>query len=134
MKDLLRPVTKLPPEQEAIRAKCFHPTGTFVEFEKERVEQSIPQRFDRIVRQHPEWIAVKTKATQVISPVRETFHPQFPLRAQFESDRRGVGCPNHPKPGWPHCAPEMMQLMADLESVSDEKAQLSLDHATLSIK
>jgi len=25
----------LPPEQEAIRAKCFHPSGTFVEFPKE---------------------------------------------------------------------------------------------------
>jgi len=44
----------LPPEQEAIRAKCFHPTGTFVEFKKEEIEQSIPERFEKIVRQYPE--------------------------------------------------------------------------------
>ena len=50
---------KLPPEQEAIRAKCFHPSGTFVEFPKEDVETSIPARFEKIVREHPNRIAVK---------------------------------------------------------------------------
>lgn len=54
------PVTYLPPEQQAIRAKCFHPTGAFVEFKKEEVEQSIPERFEKIVRMHPERVAVKT--------------------------------------------------------------------------
>ena len=53
-------VVNLPPEQEAIRAKCFHPTGTFVEFPKEEVEQSIPERFERIVRMYPNRIAVKS--------------------------------------------------------------------------
>ena len=52
--------TKLPPEQQVIRAKCFHPTGAFVEFKKEEVEQSIPERFEKIVRMHPERVAVKT--------------------------------------------------------------------------
>ena len=52
---------KLPPEQEAIRAQCFHPTGTFVEFPKEEIEQSIPERFERIVRMYPDRIAVKSK-------------------------------------------------------------------------
>jgi len=33
---------KLSPEQQAIRAKCFHSSGTIVEFMKEEVEQSIP--------------------------------------------------------------------------------------------
>ncbi|MGH6875211.1 MAG: non-ribosomal peptide synthetase, partial [Aestuariivirgaceae bacterium] len=51
--------THLPPEQEAIRAKCFHPTGRFVEFKKEEVEQSIPERIEKIVRMYPERIAVK---------------------------------------------------------------------------
>ena len=60
MSDLSRTVTNLPPEQEVIKAKGFHPTGNFVEFKKEEVEQSIPQRFERIVRQFPERIAVKT--------------------------------------------------------------------------
>ena len=52
--------TQLPPEQQAIRAKCFHPTGIFVEFKQEEIEQSIPERFEKIVRQYPKRIAVKT--------------------------------------------------------------------------
>jgi acyl-CoA synthetase (AMP-forming)/AMP-acid ligase II/acyl carrier protein len=51
---------KPPPEQEAIRAKCFHPSGTFVEFKEEEIEQSIPERFEKIVRKYPDRIAVKT--------------------------------------------------------------------------
>src|SRR5580765_6517085 len=51
--------TQLPPEQEAIRAKCFHPTGTFVEFKQEEIEQSIPERFEKIVRRYPDRLAVK---------------------------------------------------------------------------
>jgi non-ribosomal peptide synthetase component F len=50
---------KLPPEQEAIRDKYFHPSGTFVEFPKEEIEQSIPERFEKIVRLHPSRLAVK---------------------------------------------------------------------------
>ena len=52
----------LPPEQQAIRAKCFHPTGAFVEFKKEEVEQSIPDRFEQQVARYPDRVAVKTKA------------------------------------------------------------------------
>jgi len=52
-------VPKLPPEQEAIRAKCIHPSGTFIEFKKEEVEQSIPKRFEKIVSLYPDRIAVK---------------------------------------------------------------------------
>jgi amino acid adenylation domain-containing protein len=51
---------KLPAEQEAIRAKCFHPSGMFVEFPKEDVEASIPARFEKIVSMYPERIAIKT--------------------------------------------------------------------------
>ena len=54
-------VPKLPPEQETIRAKCFHPSGTFVEFPKEEIEQSIPERFEKIVRMYPDRLAVKDK-------------------------------------------------------------------------
>jgi non-ribosomal peptide synthetase component F len=50
-----------PPEQEAIQAKCFHPTGGFVEFTQDEVEQSIPGRFEQIVAKYPERIAVKGK-------------------------------------------------------------------------
>ena len=41
---------QLPPEQRAIRNKCFHPSGTFVQFPSEDVETSIPARFEKIVR------------------------------------------------------------------------------------
>jgi len=54
---------KLPPEQEAIRAKCFHPSGTFTEFPKEDVETSIPERFEKIVSMYPDRIAVKIDGT-----------------------------------------------------------------------
>jgi len=60
MKDNLKPVTNTPPEQQAIRAKCFHPTGTFIEFKKEEIEQSIPERFEKIVCKCPDRTAVKT--------------------------------------------------------------------------
>jgi amino acid adenylation domain-containing protein len=52
-------IFKLPPEQQAIRAKCFHSTGTFIEFTKDEVEQSIPERFEKIVAKYPERLAVK---------------------------------------------------------------------------
>jgi non-ribosomal peptide synthetase component F len=51
----------LPPEQQAIRDKCFHPSGKFVEFPIEDVETSIPERFEKIVRMYPDRIAVKTE-------------------------------------------------------------------------
>ncbi|MGH9893977.1 MAG: AMP-binding protein, partial [bacterium] len=54
---------ELPPEQRAIRAKCFHPSGTFVDFKREEIEQSIPSRFEKIVAQYPDRIAVKTRTS-----------------------------------------------------------------------
>jgi amino acid adenylation domain-containing protein len=61
MGDRSKPPSNLPPEQEAIRAKCVHPTGTFVEFPKKEVEQSIPGRLENIVRTHPDRPALKAK-------------------------------------------------------------------------
>lgn len=46
---------------EHIRARCFHPNGMFVEFEKDEVETSIPERFENIVRRYPDRLAVKTR-------------------------------------------------------------------------
>jgi non-ribosomal peptide synthetase component F len=65
MKDQSTSITKFPPDQEAIRAKCFHPTGSFVEFLKEDVERSIPERFEKIVQTYPDRIAVKTADQQL---------------------------------------------------------------------
>jgi len=58
-------VFKLPPKQEAIPAKCFHPSGTFVEFPKEEIEQSIPDRFEQIVAAHSGRLAVKTNRAEL---------------------------------------------------------------------
>jgi non-ribosomal peptide synthetase component F len=52
------PIMKMPPEQEHLRAKCFHPSGTFVEFPVADVESSIPERFQKIVRMYPDRPAV----------------------------------------------------------------------------
>ena len=51
----------IPDQQQAIRNKCFHPTGTFVEFRKEDVEKSIPARFEEQAGRHPDRLAVQTK-------------------------------------------------------------------------
>jgi amino acid adenylation domain-containing protein len=59
MSDSLYHNFKLPPEQQAIRDKCFHPSGTFVEFPLEDVETSIPERFEKIVHMYPDRLAMK---------------------------------------------------------------------------
>jgi len=61
MSDLSKHDHDLPRQQRAIRDKCFHPTGKFVEFKKKEIEQSIPDRFEQIVRQFPDRIAVRTR-------------------------------------------------------------------------
>jgi len=61
MTNISTAIPDLPPEQQAIRDKCFHPTGRFVEFKKEEIEQSIPDRFEQIVRKYSNRLAVKTK-------------------------------------------------------------------------
>ena len=60
MNDSLNHGFSIPPEQQAIRDKCFHPSGTFVEFPIEDVETSIPARFEKIVRMYPDRLAVKS--------------------------------------------------------------------------
>ena len=48
------------PHQQAIQARCFHPSGHFAEFPREDVETSIPARFEKIASQFPGRLAVKT--------------------------------------------------------------------------
>jgi len=67
MSDLSIFIAGLPPEQQAIRARCFHPSGSFVEFRKEEVEQSVPSRFEQMVRKYPDRLAIKT---HIHSPTR----------------------------------------------------------------
>ncbi len=56
---------EIPPEQKAIHDGCFHPTGTFTEFKKEGVEQSIPNRFEEQVRRYPNRLAVKSERQEL---------------------------------------------------------------------
>ena len=56
----------LPPEQEAIQGKCFHPSGTFVEFPEGEIELSIPERFEKIVGTFPDRLALKSKNCALI--------------------------------------------------------------------
>src|SRR6476659_6782423 len=51
--------SELPPEQRALREKCVHPSGTFIEFPIEDAETSIPARFEQIARLHADRLAVK---------------------------------------------------------------------------
>src|SRR6267378_3114127 len=60
MGDFSEAVENLPPEQRAIRDKCFHPTRTFVEFQQEEIDQSISNRFEQQVARYPERIAVRS--------------------------------------------------------------------------
>jgi len=50
---------KVPLEQEAVAATCYHPSGESSEFTKQEVEQSIPDRFERQVAKYPDRIAIK---------------------------------------------------------------------------
>ena len=59
MSDSLKQGFQLPPEQQAIRDKCFHPSGTFIEFPIEEIETSITERFEKIVRLHPDRFAIE---------------------------------------------------------------------------
>jgi amino acid adenylation domain-containing protein len=52
---------KPPEDQQAIRARVFHPTGGFIKFKTADVEQSIPERFEQMVAKHPHRIALKTR-------------------------------------------------------------------------
>lgn len=45
--------------QQAIKAKCFHPLGIFEEFSKEDLETSIPKRFEKIVSIYSDRLALK---------------------------------------------------------------------------
>jgi non-ribosomal peptide synthetase component F len=45
---------------DPIRANCFHPTGEFIEFCHDEIEQSIPARFEQIVARYHDRLAVKS--------------------------------------------------------------------------
>ncbi len=54
-------ITTIPKEQQAIRAKCFHPTGTFIPFPANALGLSIIGLFEQQVHTHSDRLAVKTR-------------------------------------------------------------------------
>ena len=61
MSDTDKRIAMIPSDQQAIWDKCYHPTGAFVDFPIADVETSIPARFEKIVRLHPDKLAIKHK-------------------------------------------------------------------------
>ena len=51
----------IPTEQQRIRDKCYHPRSEFNPFGKEDIEQSVPERFEQMVRKYPHRLAVKDR-------------------------------------------------------------------------
>lgn len=58
-------IKDLPPQQLALVNRCFHPTGSHVEFKTEEIEQSISARFESQVRKYPHRLAVKTRTEEL---------------------------------------------------------------------
>jgi amino acid adenylation domain-containing protein len=44
--------------RQGLAVKCFHPRGTFIEFAKDEVEQSVSSRFEKMVRLYPDRLAI----------------------------------------------------------------------------
>jgi len=61
MSDSSRHIADLPLMQQSYRGDRVRPTNPFIEFKKEEIEQSIPDRFEQMIRLYPDRIAVKTK-------------------------------------------------------------------------
>lgn len=61
MSDPLKHHGKFPRGRTAVGATDFFRRETFPEFEKENIEESIPERFEKIVRLYPDRLAVKDK-------------------------------------------------------------------------
>jgi amino acid adenylation domain-containing protein len=47
-------------DSERVKAKCFHPSGCCLKFPQDEIEQSIPERFEKIVALYPNRIAIGT--------------------------------------------------------------------------
>lgn len=54
-------LTTLPLEQQRIRAQCRHPTGTFIPLSQSALAQSVPARFEQMVREYPGHLAIASE-------------------------------------------------------------------------
>jgi non-ribosomal peptide synthetase component F len=81
-------VSPLPQNQQRIRDKCRHPTGTFSAFMLEAIEQAIPACFEAHVRSYPHRLAVKTSTQEL---TYEAFNSAANRTAHSILARRGEG-------------------------------------------
>jgi amino acid adenylation domain-containing protein len=65
MREVPRRVGGFPASQQAVQAKCTHPTGVFLEFPPEAIERSIPERFEQQARQYPDRLVIDTGSRQL---------------------------------------------------------------------
>src|SRR5215510_10650639 len=54
-----------PESQQTVQDRCIHPTGIFVEFKHEEIEQSIPKRFEQQVCKHPDRLSIESGSQQL---------------------------------------------------------------------
>jgi amino acid adenylation domain-containing protein len=57
-------IARLPEHQLRIIEKAYHPSGVFEEFKREEIEQSIPDKFEQIVREYSDRLALKTDSIE----------------------------------------------------------------------
>jgi amino acid adenylation domain-containing protein len=50
----------LAPSQDALRRRCYHPSGGFTAFPRSALELSVPERFEQQARQHGDRLAVES--------------------------------------------------------------------------
>jgi hypothetical protein len=80
--------------QQALRTRCAHPTGIFERFEKSQVEQSIPARFERMVRRDPRRLALKTGSDALTyEALNQAANLRSPCAARPRARRLAAGRP-----------------------------------------
>ena len=67
MSDCMRDRSEEYLHQLSIQERCYHPSGNFIRFEKEDVEQTIPRRFEQQVSLYPDRLAIKTDTERITS-------------------------------------------------------------------
>lgn len=114
----LQPI--LPPEQAALRAKCIHPTGNWTPFAPDEIQQSIPQRFAKMVARFPDRLALK-------SPGYELTYRELNGLANQVAHRLLKALPDEPQPIVLCCQHDVPALVAALGVLKAGKFYVFLD-------
>ena len=114
----LQPI--LPPEQAALRAKCIHPTGSWTPFTPDEIQQSIPQRFAKMVARFPNRLALK-------SPGYELTYRELNGLANQVAHKLLKALPDEPQPIVLCCQHDVPALVAALGILKAGKFYIFLD-------